>query len=130
MGRIDARMDAKMDMTMDGRMEGCMGGCEDVVMVLMLVVSMFDVARIHCRSDIGIYVVPSSLVVWMCVLTLPVKVEVGLESSKGILIRQLTSGIIEVGGIDVRSGASFIDVCIEVVRSDVCIDVVCIDVWH
>ena len=46
---------------------------------------------------------------------LPVKVDVGLKFSKGILRRELTSGIIEVGGIDVRSGASFIDVCIEVV---------------
>ena len=66
----------------------------------------------------------------MCVLTLPVKVEVWLEFPKGILIRDWTSGIIEAGGIDVRSGASFIDVCIEVVRSDVCIDVVCIDAWY
>ena len=63
----------------------------------------------------------------MCVLTLPVNVVIGLESPKGKLIRELTSGIIEVGGIDVRSGASCIDVCIEVVRSDVCIDVVCTD---
>ena len=72
-------------------------------------------------------VVLSTLVVWMCVLTLPVKVEVGMEFPKGIVIRGFTSGIIEVGGIDVRSGASFIDVCIEVVRSDVCIDVACTD---
>ena len=72
----------------------------------------------------------STLVVWMCVLTLPVKVEVGLEFSNGILRRELILGIIEVGGIDVRNGASCIDVCIEVVRSDVCIDVVCIDAWY
>ena len=64
----------------------------------------------------------STLVVWMCVLTLPVKVEVWLDSSKGILRRDSTSGIIEAGGIDARSGASRIDFYIEVVRSDVCID--------
>ena len=61
---------------------------------------------------------------------LPVKVEVGLQFPKGDLRRELTSGIIEVGGIDVRSGASCIDVCIEVVRSDACFDVVCIDAWY
>ena len=69
-------------------MEGCMGGWGDVLMVLMSVVSMFDVGCTHCRSDVWIYVVLSTLVVWMCILTLPVKVEVGLDSSKGILRRE------------------------------------------
>ena len=85
--------------------------------VAFIVVVMFEVT------------VLSTLVVWMCVLTLPVKVEVGLEFPEGISRRDSTSGIIEAGGIDVRSGASCIDVCIEVVRSDVCIYVVCIDAW-
>ena len=82
--------------------------------VAFIVVVMFEVT-----------VFLSTLVVWMCVLTLPVKVEVGLESPKGIMRRDSTSGIIEVDGIDVRSGASFIDVCIDVVLQMLGVDVDC-----
>ena len=44
-------------------MEGCLEGWEDVLMGLMLVVSMFDVGCIHCRSGVRSYVVLSTLVV-------------------------------------------------------------------
>ena len=86
--------------------------------VAFIVVVMFEVTLFYQRWLYG------------CVWTLPVKVEVGLGFPNGNLRREMTSGIIEVGGIDVCSGASCIDVCIEVVRSDVCIDVVCIDAWY